>query len=143
VSAGTIAEHVEVVEGAGGRKARIAGHRVRVQDVAVWHEKLGLTADEIVERHPELTLADVHAALAYYWDHRDAIEQAIAEDGLLAAELRRTNASPLAERRRRGRTRHPEPFASLRGELREGSAPPAWQMATGCLGPPDPSLRSG
>jgi len=77
---GVIEEHIEVVPGLGGPKARIVGHRIRVQDVAIWHEKLGLSPDEIVEQHPEITLADVHAALAYYWDHRDKIEQAFAAE---------------------------------------------------------------
>jgi hypothetical protein len=33
----TIREHIEIVPGESGPKARIAGHRIRVQDVAVWH----------------------------------------------------------------------------------------------------------
>ncbi len=36
-------EHIQIVHGAGGPKARIAGHRIRVQDVAIWHEKLGMS----------------------------------------------------------------------------------------------------
>ena len=104
MSADVIQEHVEIADGAGGRKARIAGHRIRVQDVAIWHEKLGMSADEIVHHYPTITLADVHAALAYYWDHREEIENAIAADRSLAEELRKTTASPLMEklRRRRG-----------------------------------------
>jgi uncharacterized protein (DUF433 family) len=72
-----IREHIEIVEGAGGPKVRIAGHRIRVLDVVIWHEKLGRTPDEIVTEYPSITLADVHAALAYYWDHRDEIEAPI------------------------------------------------------------------
>jgi uncharacterized protein (DUF433 family) len=98
-----IQQHIEIVDGAGGPKARIAGHRIRVQDVAVWHEKLGLSPDEIVEQHPEITLADVYAALAYYWDHRIEIEDAIAGERSFADELRKKTASPLMEKlRQRG-----------------------------------------
>src|SRR5436190_23872251 len=93
-----IGEHIEIVEGAGGPKARIAGHRIRVQDVVIWHEKLGMSPDEIVYHYPTITLADVHAALAYYWDHRDEIEQQIANGHAFAEEFRRTNISPLAEK---------------------------------------------
>ncbi len=50
----TIREHVEVVPGESGPKARIAGHRIRVQDVALWHEKLGMSVDEIVYQHPTI-----------------------------------------------------------------------------------------
>jgi len=67
-----------------------------VQDVAIWHEKLGMSPAEIVEQYPTITLADVYAALAYYWDHRDEIEQAIADEHAYVEELRRTHVGPLA-----------------------------------------------
>jgi hypothetical protein len=35
----------------------------------VWHEKRGLSPDEIVDLFPGITLADVHSALAYYFDN--------------------------------------------------------------------------
>ena len=102
--ADVIRQHIEVTEGAGGSKARIAGHRIRVQDVVIWHEKLGMSPDEIVHDYPTITLADVHAALAYYWDHRDEIEHAIAEEHALVEEFRRNDSGPLIEKlKRRGR----------------------------------------
>jgi len=57
-----------------GGSPYIAGHRVRVLDIVVWHEKRGLSTDQIVDMFPGITLADVHAALAYYFDHTDEIE---------------------------------------------------------------------
>ena len=93
--ADVIREHIEIVPGPGGPKPRIAGHRIRVQDIAIWHEKLGLSPDEILQRQPTLTLADVYAALAYYWDHRDEIERAIKAEHDLVEEFRRTTPSPL------------------------------------------------
>jgi len=102
--ADVIREHIEIVQGAGGPKPRIAGHRIRVQDVAIWHEKLGLSPDEIVDLYPILTLADIHAALAYYWDHRDEIEQAIIAEQALGEDVRRRMPSLVREKlRRRGR----------------------------------------
>jgi uncharacterized protein (DUF433 family) len=94
-----IREHIEVVEGASGPKARIAGHRIRVQDIAVMHEKMGLSAAEIVERLPTITLADVYAALAYYWDHRDEIEARIREDHEYAEEMKRKQGPGLLAQR--------------------------------------------
>ncbi len=44
-------------------------------DVMIWHELQGLSADEIVSGHPHISLADVHAALAYYHDNRAEIRQ--------------------------------------------------------------------
>ena len=57
-----------------GGRACIAGHRIRVADVVVWHERRGYSADEVVAMFPGLSLGDVHAALAYYFDHRSEIE---------------------------------------------------------------------
>ena len=103
--ADVIREHIEVVPGAGGPKPRIAGHRIRAQDVVIWHEKFGMSPDEIVHRYPTITLAQVHAALAYYWDHRDEIERAIAQEHATVEEYRKCYTGPLREklkRRRRG-----------------------------------------
>lgn len=99
-----ITGHIEIVQGAGGPRTRIAGRRVRVMDVAIWSERMGMSPDEIVDNHPSLTLADVHAALAYYWDHRDEIEREIEEDRAAIQEYRRRiGPGPLAEKlRRRG-----------------------------------------
>lgn len=93
-----IREHIEIIEGAGGPKARVAGQRIRVQDIAIWHEKLRWSPDEIVHEFPTLSLRDVHAALAYYWDHRDEIERAIAEEEALEAMLKKGYAGPLREK---------------------------------------------
>jgi uncharacterized protein (DUF433 family) len=75
----TIASHIEVTPGICGGKPRIAGHRIRVQDIVLWTEE-GRSADEIVTDFPQLSLADVYAALAYYHDHRERIDQDIRED---------------------------------------------------------------
>jgi uncharacterized protein (DUF433 family) len=96
--ADVIREHIEVVQAAGGPKPRVAGHRIRVQDIVIWHEKLGISPDEIVHHQPTLTLADVYAALAYYWDHRDDVERAIADERALVAALRRGYRGPVEEK---------------------------------------------
>ena len=101
--ADVVASRIEIVHGAAGANARIAGHRIRVMDVAIWSERLGMSPDDIVDAYPSLTLADVHAALAYYWDHRAEIEREIEEDRAAVAEFRRRiGPGPLAEKLRRG-----------------------------------------
>ena len=82
-----IREHIEVTPGVCGGRPRIAGHRIRVMDIAVLHEQLGLTPDEIISAYPSLTLADVHAALAYYFDHQDEVQKDLSQDRQLAADL--------------------------------------------------------
>jgi hypothetical protein len=51
----------------------VIGTDIKVSQIAWEHEHHGMTPDEIVEAHPHLTLADVHAALAYFYDHMDAV----------------------------------------------------------------------
>jgi uncharacterized protein (DUF433 family) len=67
-------ERIVSTPGTCGGKPRIAGHRIKVADIAIWYERTGLSPDEIVSTWPTLTLSDVHAALAYYYDHRDQID---------------------------------------------------------------------
>ena len=74
-----VVEHIEKTPGTCGGKPRIAGTRIRVVDVMIWHELQGLSADEIVSEYPHLSLADVHAALAYYHDNREEIRQQMKE----------------------------------------------------------------
>lgn len=75
----TFKSHIEMTSGVCGGKPCIAGHRIRVQDVVVWHEAWGMSPDEIVSQFPQVTLADVYAALAYYHDHREDIRRDIED----------------------------------------------------------------
>lgn len=92
-------QHIECTPGTCGGKPRIAGRRITVQNVAIWHERLGMTAREIAEEY-DLSSADVHAALAYYFDHRDEIDASIREGEAFAEALKATNHSLLAQRMR-------------------------------------------
>lgn len=89
---------IESQLGVCGGKPCIAGTRIRVQDVFVWHELQGQSADEIVSRFPQLTMADVYAALSYYWDHRDEIQRDMQAESDLVTRLRQQSVSPLAEK---------------------------------------------
>jgi uncharacterized protein (DUF433 family) len=85
-------QHIEITPGMAGGKPCIAGHRITVHDIAVWHERMGLSADEIAVEY-NLTLGDIYAALAYYFDHREEVDRQIAEDGLFAETLRQQSPS--------------------------------------------------
>ena len=87
-------QHIESSPEVAGGKPRITGHRTTVQNVVIWHERMGLSADEIASQHG-LSLADVYAALAYYYDHRQAIDEAILTDESYVAELRSRTKSKL------------------------------------------------
>lgn len=81
-----------------GGKPCIAGHRVRVIDVVLRHERLGQSADEIVNEFPGISLADVYAALAYYYDHRDEMEAELSRDEERLEQYRRLFPSRLREK---------------------------------------------
>ena len=89
--------HIEVTPSIAGGKPRIAGHRITVQNVVIWHERLGLSADEIAAEY-NLTLSEVYAALAYYYDHRAEIDESIRSDKVFVEELRRVTPSKLPEK---------------------------------------------
>jgi uncharacterized protein (DUF433 family) len=71
-----------------GGRARIAGTGVTVMRVVGWH-KMGHSPEEIVDQYGHLTLAQVHAALAYYHANRDEIDTDLAEEAAEAARLER------------------------------------------------------
>jgi uncharacterized protein (DUF433 family) len=83
----TLDGHIEITPGTAGGKPRIAGRRITVEDIVVWHDRMGRSADEIASEY-DLTLGDVYAALAYYFDHREEMDRAMQE-GEAALELLR------------------------------------------------------
>jgi uncharacterized protein (DUF433 family) len=83
-----IGEYIAVKPGFCGGKPHIIGHRIKVQQIAVWHERMGMTPEEIVVTYPSLSLAAVFAALAYYHSHRVEIDGDIAADEEFAAEMK-------------------------------------------------------
>ncbi len=95
----TLDKHIEITPGVAGGKPRIAGHRITVQNIAIWHERLGRSANEIATEY-DLTLADVYAALAYYFDHREEIDRSIEESNAFAEALRQQTPSKLQQKLR-------------------------------------------
>ena len=62
-----------------GGRPRIRGHRVAVHRIAGWWQ-LGLSIEEIAEKHSTLSPAEIHAALSYYHLHRTEIDGYLAEE---------------------------------------------------------------
>ena len=80
--------HIVQDEGICGGQPRIAGTRLKVQHIALEYERLGWTPDQICDAHPEVTLAQIHAALSYYYAHKEEIDQAMRADAEFAEHLR-------------------------------------------------------
>lgn len=104
MSSNTLDQHIELTPDTAGGRPRIRGRRVTVQDIALWHERLGKQADEIAAEY-DVTLADVYAALAYYFDHREEIDARMIEDRAFAEALRARMPSKRSQK-----------LSSLRGE---------------------------
>ena len=88
-----ITEYIGVRPGYCGGEPHILGHRIKVRHVAVWHEQMGMTPTEIAATYPTITLAQVHAALAYYYDHKNEIDADIEEGRRFVEELK-ANSPP-------------------------------------------------
>jgi uncharacterized protein (DUF433 family) len=67
-----------------------------VQDVVIWHERMGLSADEIASKHPQANVAAIYAALSYYHDHREEIDGQMRRGEEIAEQLRAEIPSKLA-----------------------------------------------
>ena len=80
-----------------GQSARLEKHpRVRVAMIVMDYLAYGCSPDEIRRQHPHLTLAEVHAAMGYYYDHQQEIDAEItAELEVVDRALQNPNRSPV------------------------------------------------
>lgn len=84
---------VSTPETCGGRP-RIAGTRISIAQIAVWHQQ-GMSPEAILEEISYLNLAEIYAALSYYHANRKEIEADLAAE---LAEYERLEADRRAGR---------------------------------------------
>src|SRR6266581_7627802 len=65
---------------------RIGDSRVSLDSV-VHHYKLGAAAEQIAQKFPALDLADVYAAISYYLNNEDAIEEYLRQQEARGNEI--------------------------------------------------------
>ncbi|MBI5387425.1 MAG: DUF433 domain-containing protein [Verrucomicrobia bacterium] len=70
---------IDSFPGVRGGRPVIAGTGVTVKRIAGWHQ-MGMEAEAITDQYGHLTLAQVHAALAYYYANRAAIDADLEEE---------------------------------------------------------------
>jgi uncharacterized protein (DUF433 family) len=79
--------HIELRDGV----PHIVGTPIKVVEVVLDRLAHHWDADEIHRQHPTLTLAQIHSALAYYYDHQaeldNDIEQRLRREDELLARL--------------------------------------------------------
>ncbi|HXG68558.1 MAG TPA: DUF433 domain-containing protein [Blastocatellia bacterium] len=80
--------HIDVDPGICAGQPHIRGTRITVSLIAREVESLRMSPDEVIAAHPHLTLAQVHAALAYFYDHREEMEKAMRAAEEVEAQLR-------------------------------------------------------
>jgi uncharacterized protein (DUF433 family) len=85
----THAAYAHIVKRA-NESARLEKHpRTRVAMLVNDYQGRGWSVEEIVRQYPYLTEAEVHSALAYYFDHREEIDQEIAGEAAEYERLRK------------------------------------------------------
>lgn len=62
-----------------GGSPRLAGTRITIRTVVIATLLHGRTPEELLQHYPHLSLAAIHDALSYYYDHREVIDREIAE----------------------------------------------------------------
>ncbi|TAG94761.1 MAG: DUF433 domain-containing protein [Oscillatoriales cyanobacterium] len=82
-----ITKYIEITPGVVGGKPRIAGHRISVAQIAEMYLKMGESIEEIA-RDYNLSPASVHAAMTYYYDHREEIDRHTAESDAFVEDLK-------------------------------------------------------
>src|SRR5690349_7071880 len=86
--------HIEIKNGV----PTIDGTRLKVMHLVI-DQRSGLTPEQMLEAHPFLTLAQIHSALAYYYDNREEIDQEIARRQTLDKQIaREAEKSPLQQK---------------------------------------------
>ena len=87
--------------GVGGGRPIIAGTRIKVSLIAREYDLMGMSPKEILQAHPHLTLAQIHDALSYYYDHAEEILAELREGDELVEKMRQeAGPSPVAARLR-------------------------------------------
>lgn len=90
-----IGQMISRTAGIKGGRPCIAGTGVTIKRIAGWHQ-MGMTPEEIAAQYGHLTMAQVHAALAYYYANRQETEADLANE---AAEYQRLSSARVKARR--------------------------------------------
>jgi uncharacterized protein (DUF433 family) len=77
----------------------VAGTSMKVIELVLDHKAYGWSPEELQFQHPYLTLGRIYSALAYYWDHRQEMDEAISQQLERVNKLaRQARQAPLDQR---------------------------------------------
>ncbi|MEK6656642.1 MAG: DUF433 domain-containing protein [Nitrospirota bacterium] len=81
-----------------GGEPVISGTGIRVMDIAIRHEVMGMSPDEIISALPHLNLSQVHDALSYYYEHKNEIDKRWRDEINGVESLKKTSTSLLEKK---------------------------------------------
>ncbi len=85
MSVATLYEHITINDAG---VPIIKGTNTKVVEIVSEVKAYGWSPDEIHWQHPYLSLGQIHSALGYYWDNREAIEQDIERRAIVVDQIR-------------------------------------------------------
>lgn len=89
--------HIEKKENQPARLQRLP--RIRVAQIVMDYLAHGWSVEEMCRQHPDLTAAETHAAMAYYYDYQEEIDQEIRQEcQQVQSSMRRAGQSPFYQR---------------------------------------------
>ncbi len=71
---------------------------MKVVELVMAQRAHGWSPEELSFQYPHLSMAQIHSALAYYWDHQEALDKDIDRRTSTVDAMRARARSPLAER---------------------------------------------
>jgi uncharacterized protein (DUF433 family) len=72
----------------------IEGTHTKVIEIVLETLSYGWSPEELHLQHPYLSLGQIHSALAYYWDHKEELDQDIVRRLQQADQMRKTLGQP-------------------------------------------------
>jgi hypothetical protein len=91
--------HIVKIEGSPAHLERMP--RIRVAQIVMNYLDLGKSVDEICLHYPHLERAEVHSAMAYYFDHQAEIDAEIAgEQKMIEESYKNAMPTPFENRMR-------------------------------------------
>jgi uncharacterized protein (DUF433 family) len=90
-------QHIVATPSIRSGKPRLEGTRITVADVVIWHFHMGYSPDEIAVKW-DLSLSAIYAALSYYYDHQNEIDEQIQAADEYHARMKAVTPSRLQEK---------------------------------------------
>jgi uncharacterized protein (DUF433 family)/predicted RNase H-like HicB family nuclease len=70
----------------------ISGSTMKVVELVMAQQAHGWSPEELHFQHPDISLAEIYSALAFYWDHKDELDADIARRSAYVDKMHRAAA---------------------------------------------------